>query len=138
MIHGNSSNQNIFSFQKEAPFTHLYRMITFDLPGHGESSDALDPYRTYTLPGLADATLELLAALGVVDPIVFGWSLGGHIAVELLSRLRRCGHCCLPVLLQSVNVTAETISAKGTACLRVSPAKTSGHRRMLRSSSGQF
>jgi len=86
LLHGNSSGRGVFRHQFEGSFAARYRMIAFDLPGHGQSSDALDPQRTYTLPGFADATLELLAALGISDAIVFGWSLGGHIAIEMISR----------------------------------------------------
>ena len=87
MIHGNSSCRAVFHCQQDASFAERYRIIAFDLPGHGESSDAPDPYKTYTLQGLAEATLELLGALRITRPVVFGWSLGGHIAIELLSRL---------------------------------------------------
>jgi pimeloyl-ACP methyl ester carboxylesterase len=60
------------------------RVIAFDLPGHGSSSDAPDPVRTYTRPGLADATVELLGKLEIAECVVFGWSLGGHIAIDML------------------------------------------------------
>ena len=86
LIHGNSSCRDVFHYQLEAPFAASYRMIAFDLPGHGQSSDAPDPQRSYTLPGFADATIELLGALGISEAVVFGWSLGGHIAIEMLSR----------------------------------------------------
>jgi len=39
--------------------TSNHRLIAFDLPGIGESSDAPDPERTYTLQGSADAAIEL-------------------------------------------------------------------------------
>ena len=42
--------------------------------------------RSYTRPGFADAAVELLGKLGVSEVIVFGWSLGGHIGVEMVSR----------------------------------------------------
>jgi pimeloyl-ACP methyl ester carboxylesterase len=61
-------------------------MIAFDLPGHGQFSDAPDLQLSYTLPSLADATIELLGALGISEAVVFGWSLGSHIAIEMLSR----------------------------------------------------
>jgi pimeloyl-ACP methyl ester carboxylesterase len=48
----------------------LHRFIAFDLPGHGESSNAIDPMRSYTRPGFADATVELLEKLGVTEAIV--------------------------------------------------------------------
>jgi pimeloyl-ACP methyl ester carboxylesterase len=86
LIHGNSSCREVFRHQLQAPFAASYRMVAFDLPGHGQSSDAPDPQRSYTLPGFADAAIELLGALGISEAIVFGWSLGGHIAIEMLSR----------------------------------------------------
>jgi pimeloyl-ACP methyl ester carboxylesterase len=86
LIHGNSSCRGVFRRQLESSLTEKHRLIAFDLPGHGESSDAPDPQRSYTLPGFADASVELLGKLGVSEAIVFGWSLGGHIAIEMLSR----------------------------------------------------
>lgn len=86
MIHGNSSCKEVFVNQLESPMGEVHRMIAFDLPGHGASSDARDPSRTYTMPGYADLTMEILAELGVSRAVVFGWSVGGHIALELLPR----------------------------------------------------
>jgi pimeloyl-ACP methyl ester carboxylesterase len=64
-----------------------HRLIAFDLPGHGQSSNALEPSRTYTRPGYADAVVELLGKLGIRDVAIFGWSLGGHIAMEMAQQL---------------------------------------------------
>ena len=86
MIHGNSSSKEVFAGQLESPLGDQYRMIAFDLPGHGASSDARDPSLTYTMPGYADLTMEVLAELGVDQAAVIGWSVGGHIALELLPR----------------------------------------------------
>lgn len=68
------------------PLARSCRLIAFDLPGHGDSEDATDPDRTYTRPGFADAAIEVLQALAINDAIVFGWSLGGHIAIEMSAR----------------------------------------------------
>jgi pimeloyl-ACP methyl ester carboxylesterase len=86
LIHGNSSSRGVFRHQMQGPLAENHRIIAFDLPGHGESSNAPDPMRSYTLPGLADAAIELLEKLGVTEVIVFGWSLGGHIAIEMIPR----------------------------------------------------
>jgi pimeloyl-ACP methyl ester carboxylesterase len=56
------------------------------LPGHGQSSNAPDPTRSYTLPGLADTAVELLEKLDVTEAIVFGWSLGGYLGIEMVPR----------------------------------------------------
>jgi pimeloyl-ACP methyl ester carboxylesterase len=87
MIHGNSFCRDVFRHQLTGRLVETHRLIAFDLPGHGQSSDAPDPARTYTRPGLADAVVELLEKLGVKEAVVVGWSLGGHIGIEMIPRL---------------------------------------------------
>jgi pimeloyl-ACP methyl ester carboxylesterase len=86
LIHANSSCRGVFRNQMMGPLAKSHRLIAFDLPGHGQSSDAPNPVRSYTLPGFADSAIEILGMLGVVDVVIFGWSLGGHIALEMASR----------------------------------------------------
>jgi pimeloyl-ACP methyl ester carboxylesterase len=86
LIHGNSSSRGVFRHQLQGRLSENHRLIAFDLPGHGHSSNAPDPARSYTLPGFADAAVELLEKLGVAEAVVFGWSLGGHIGIEMVSR----------------------------------------------------
>lgn len=86
MIHGNSSSKAIFRRQFESPLAERLRLIAVDLPGHGASGDALEPARAYTLNGYADAAVEVLERLGVTRAAVLGWSLGGHVALNMISR----------------------------------------------------
>ena len=86
MIHGNSSCHQVFGRQFGSRLGRDHRLIAFDLPGHGRSSDATDPLRTYTRAGLADCAMQLLEALHVREAAVLGWSLGGHVAIEMLAR----------------------------------------------------
>ena len=86
LIHGNSFCRSVFRNQMQGQIAKNHRFIAFDLPGHGESSNATDPSRSYTRSGLADAAVELLDKLGVTEAIVFGWSLGGHIGIEMIPR----------------------------------------------------
>jgi pimeloyl-ACP methyl ester carboxylesterase len=86
LIHGNSSCKEIFQHQFESRLVNRFRLIAFDLPGHGASADATQPERTYSIPGYADVVVELLSALDIEQPAIFGWSLGGHVGIELLSR----------------------------------------------------
>jgi pimeloyl-ACP methyl ester carboxylesterase len=85
MIHGNSSSGAVFRNQLEGPIGLRHRLIAPDLPGHGSSSDAPDPERSYSMEGYADAMAELLRLLGIERAVVFGWSLGGHIGLELIA-----------------------------------------------------
>jgi len=86
MIHGNSSCGSVFRNQMNGPLGGQYRIIAPDLPGHGDSENALDPERSYCMEGYADAMAEVLRLLGVDRAVVFGWSLGGHIGLEMIDR----------------------------------------------------
>ncbi|WP_338664108.1 alpha/beta hydrolase [Pararoseomonas sp. SCSIO 73927] len=88
LIHGNSSCRQVFARQFQSDLAARYRLIAFDLPGHGASDDAPDPFRTYSLPGLADCAVEILERLQISEAVVLGWSLGGHVAIEMLSRFK--------------------------------------------------
>jgi pimeloyl-ACP methyl ester carboxylesterase len=87
LIHGNSSCRGVFRHQMRGRLAETHRLIAFDLPGHGESSDAPDPVLTYTRPGLAAAAVELLGKLGIAECVVLGWSLGGHVGIDMLQML---------------------------------------------------
>jgi pimeloyl-ACP methyl ester carboxylesterase len=89
-VHGNSSCKEIFARQLGDARLARFRRIAFDLPGHGASADAPDPERTYAIHGFADAALALLDALAIRRAIVVGWSLGGHVALELMARWPGC------------------------------------------------
>jgi pimeloyl-ACP methyl ester carboxylesterase len=86
MLHGNSTCRGVFARQTRDPVFAGRRIIAFDLPGHGDSADAADPERSYTRPGLTDLVIEVLALLHVREAVVLGWSLGGHIGIQMLSQ----------------------------------------------------
>lgn len=86
MLHGSSASRRAFDPLVYGPLAERHRVIAIDLPGHGESSNARDPASGYTIPGLADCVAEVLAALRIERFVVYGWSLGGHVGVELLHR----------------------------------------------------
>ena len=84
-VHGNSSSARTFSRQFEGPLAQHFRLIAIDLPGHGASDDATDG--AYSLKGHARAIRQAVEALGVGDAVFVGWSLGGHIVLELAPSL---------------------------------------------------
>ncbi|MCC6002420.1 MAG: alpha/beta hydrolase [Pararhodobacter sp.] len=86
LIHGNSSCKAVFRAQFASDALAGFRLVAPDLPGHGASDDATDPAATYTFGGYAAAIQQVMAALAIERPVVFGWSLGGHVALELAGR----------------------------------------------------
>lgn len=86
LVHGNSACKEIFARQFDSPALSAYRLIAPDLPGHGASSDAPDPLASYALDGFAAACASVLQQLGATAVPLLGWSLGGHIGLELLGR----------------------------------------------------
>jgi pimeloyl-ACP methyl ester carboxylesterase len=87
MIHGNSSSHEVFRPQWEGPLVRRHRLVAFDLPGHGASGNARHPDFTYTRPGFADVAIQVIQELELASPVVLGFSLGGHIAMEMAARL---------------------------------------------------
>jgi len=59
------------------------RVITPDSRGHGHSTN---PDGELSYPALADDVAGLIGALGLVRPVVGGWSDGGQVALELAVR----------------------------------------------------
>lgn len=83
LVHGNSSSKDAFRHQMSDALGATYRMLAVDLPGHGNSDDASDPEESYSLSALADAIVDTTERLGVERFALLGWSLGGHVALEI-------------------------------------------------------
>lgn len=86
-IHGHCTNKEFFEKQLNSPLFTNYRLIALDLPGYGESAPPKDPEKGYSFVGFADAVAEVVKMIGLDNMIAVGWSLGGHVALELTSRL---------------------------------------------------
>ncbi|MDX3925908.1 MAG: alpha/beta hydrolase [Shinella sp.] len=86
MLHCNSGCKEMFVFQQQA-LAGKRRLVSLDLPGHGASSDAIDPQRTYSFGGYAEVIAEVLTKLGIAKVAILGHSLGGHVALDLAARL---------------------------------------------------
>lgn len=87
MLHGNSCSKRAFGKQLAGELGERHRLVALDLPGHGASDDVAeaDADAVYSMPGYARAIGEALDALALGPCVLFGWSLGGHIAIELLA-----------------------------------------------------
>ncbi len=86
-IHGHCTKKEFFRNQIEAPLFANYRLIAVDLPGYGKSEPPKDPQDVYNFPGFAGVVAELIGILELNNIVVVGWSLGGHVALELTAFL---------------------------------------------------
>lgn len=73
----------------DSELSQTYRIIAPDLPGHGQSVKAASPDQTYHLQGMAHGVMKLMRELTLepTSTIVIGYSLGGHIGIQLLDLL---------------------------------------------------
>jgi len=85
-IHGNSAGKEVFYKQFEGLAQSGYSLLAVDLPGHGATPNSNEPERDYNNPAIALCLKRLLAALDIRRPLIVGWSLGGHIAIEMAGR----------------------------------------------------
>lgn len=83
ILHGWGCHKELFSFLQD----HLqdrFRVISIDLPGFGQSSE---PDRVWGSHDYADCIYQVLGALKVENPIVFGHSFGGRVLLALASKM---------------------------------------------------
>lgn len=86
LLHGSGSSKNVFARQFVSSLAENFRLIAIDLPGHGHSGDARDATAAYTIQGFAECVSDVLDELRLKRLAILGWSLGGHVGIELLSR----------------------------------------------------
>lgn len=83
-IHGNSSSSNTWRKQVESSLLADYRLVTFDLPNHGNSSAIIET-GDFSLPGIAKIMEAALLQLVNDKPfIICSISLGTNIVAEML------------------------------------------------------
>jgi len=104
-LHGGPGSHNDFkyiSFNINNMLKIPHQFIRFDLPGYGKSTRFSSPP---TSSNYASSVLDTLSTLNLTDNkqiVLIGHSLGGHVAVDLCSRVRTTGLilissvCCRP------------------------------------------
>jgi pimeloyl-ACP methyl ester carboxylesterase len=80
MVHGITGNLAIWHLNILPALVDRYRVLTYDLRGHGLSST---PPTNYSLDDMADDLYRLLDALGIEKPVVVGHSYGADVALYL-------------------------------------------------------
>ena len=91
LIHGYLETSEIWGSFAEA-LAGSYRVLTPDLPGHG-NSDIFN--HTHTMEFMADVTEALLSATGTERAFVAGHSMGGYVTLAFLEKFphKLLGYC---------------------------------------------
>jgi pimeloyl-ACP methyl ester esterase len=90
LVHGWALSSAAFE-PLAADLARDHRVVTVDLPGHGDSRDAAP----LDLAGLAAAVARLVDHLALDRPVLAGWSLGGQVVLAALPRVPRAAGLAL-------------------------------------------
>jgi pimeloyl-ACP methyl ester carboxylesterase len=83
LIHGFPLDRSMWTHQRSS-IGAIYRVITPDLRGHGATAA---PDGVYSVDDLAEDVVELLDALQLEGPVVFGGlSMGGYVTLSIAAR----------------------------------------------------
>jgi non-heme chloroperoxidase len=83
-IHGLSQNHLCWAKQYESALAGEFRLVAYDLRGHGMSQAPPEPEH-YTDEALwADDVAAIIQQLGLERPVLVGWSYGGFIICDYL------------------------------------------------------
>jgi pimeloyl-ACP methyl ester carboxylesterase len=118
LIMGLAGTMDIWDPTLLGHLTQHYRVITFDNRGIGGTTIGTAPF---TIPQLADDTAGLMEALGIDHAFVLGWSLGSHVAQELVlkypQRVDRlilyASLCGGPEAIRGANTMAQFTNTSG-------------------------
>jgi len=86
LLHGNSSSSIIFEPQFVSVLQD-YHLVAIDFYGHGNSALPKDIYFS-SVQGLGEQVASVINALELKQFIIYGVSLGGHVAIELIPILK--------------------------------------------------
>ncbi len=79
-IHGYSQSHLAWNRQLHGALGQWFRLVSFDLRGHGLSEKPADVYGSSHL--WADDVQAIIDTLGLVRPVLVGWSYGGFVITD--------------------------------------------------------
>ena len=83
-IHGFSQASMSWQRQVEGDLAKEFRLVTYDLRGHGNSDKPLEPEKYKESKAWADEVQAIINAANVKRPVLVGWSYGGHVIADYL------------------------------------------------------
>jgi non-heme chloroperoxidase len=81
-IHGFSSSHLCWAKQYQSGLADEFRLVAYDLRGHGMSEAPLEPEHYTDAKLWADDVAAIIDQLGLDRPVLVGWSYGGFISCD--------------------------------------------------------
>ena len=86
LIHGTTQSHLIWNHQYNSELAKDYKIVAFDLRGHGESDKPLGEAAYNTADLLADDVNAVIKGLDLKKPVVVGWSSGAFVLCDYLRK----------------------------------------------------
>ena len=84
-IHGFSQSHLSWMRQVEGDLAKEFRIVTYDLRGHGNSDKPLDPARYRDSKAWGDEVQAVIDAAGFKRPVLVGWSYAGRVISDYVA-----------------------------------------------------
>jgi len=84
-IHGFSQSHLSWMRQVNSDLAKEFRIVTYDLRGHGNSDKPLDPASYKNSKAWGDEVQAVIDAAGLKHPVLVGWSYAGRVISDYLS-----------------------------------------------------
>src|SRR6202166_3532760 len=84
-IHGFSQSHLSWMRQVEGDLAKEFRIVTYDLRGHGNSDKPLDPARYRDSKAWGDEVQAVIDTAGLKRPVLVGWSYAGRVISDYVA-----------------------------------------------------
>jgi non-heme chloroperoxidase len=84
-IHGFSQSYLSWMRQVDSDLAKEFRIVTYDLRGHGNSDKPFDPARYRDSKAWGDEVQAVIDAAGLKRPVLVGWSYAGRVISDYLA-----------------------------------------------------
>src|SRR6266446_6477376 len=84
-IHGFSQSYLSWMRQVDSDLAKEFRLVTYDLRGHGNSDKPLDPARYRDSRAWGDEVQAVIDAAGFKHPVLVGWSYAGRVISDYIA-----------------------------------------------------
>lgn len=121
LIHGAGQSHLCFSKQRDSDLARDFRLIAFDLRGHGGSDKPSDASSYQNGRVWADDVVAVLGAKRLKRPVLVGWSLGARVVRQYLAHH---GDTRLSGIVMAAARPIEDPRTAGTRPYFLAPEKT--------------